>query len=225
MEEARSAFSGQDFVLVTAAVQTAGKGTRGRVWQSPRGNVHMTVAIHRKRLPPHRLALLPLEIGILLWEESASRIPLEARKALSLKWPNDLLLHGRKAAGVLMESHGDALLCGIGINVAEAPPVADGGSETACLSEAGLSPADAPALADGIYRRVVAAFSIPAAEAPERESILLAWQSRCDWTRRHRLRDRAGQPWVEPVSLNADGHLLVRHGDGSTEWLVSDYLI
>src|SRR5687768_8512602 len=121
MDSARAALSGEDFLLVTADTQTRGKGTRGRPWQSPRGNLYMTVALHRRRLTAGRLALLPLEIGLLLWDEAYSRLPEAPRKDLALKWPNDLLLRGGKAAGVLMESLGDHLLCGIGVNVAVAP--------------------------------------------------------------------------------------------------------
>jgi BirA family biotin operon repressor/biotin-[acetyl-CoA-carboxylase] ligase len=221
MDEARRIFAGEDFILATAGVQTSGKGTRGRTWQSPRGNVHMTVGIHRRHLPPSRLALLPLEIGVLLFEEARSRLAVSEAGSLSLKWPNDLLLRGAKVAGVLMESHGEVLLCGIGINVAEAPPVSDGGSPSARLADAGMGPGEADALADGIYGRVVEAFT---SGPKEPEEVLMAWQARCDWTLRHRLRDRPERPWVEPVSLNTEGHLLVRHLDGSTEWLVSEYL-
>lgn len=222
MESARSALSGEDFLLVTAATQTRGKGTRGRPWQSLRGNLHMTVALHRRHLPPARMALLPLEIGLLLWDEAASRLPASARKALLLKWPNDLLLDGGKAAGVLMESHGNHLLCGVGVNVAVAPEVEDGGSPTACLSAAGMPEGDAPAFAEGFFRRVMGAFTADGEGDPA--GVLLAWQGRCDWERSHRLRERPGAPWVRPISLNRHGHLLVRHADGASEWLVSDYL-
>lgn len=222
MDAARAASRGQDFLLVTAAAQTRGKGTRGRAWQSPAGNVHMTVGIHRRHLPPPRLALLPLEIGVLLWEEAASRIDAGARPGLTLKWPNDLLLRGAKAAGVLIEGHGEMMLVGAGVNVARAPEVADGGSPAACLSQAGMPAGGARDFAEGFYRRLLDAFRDPAAFDPE--AVLLAWQSRSDWDRWHRLRERDGSPLVQPVSLNRQGHLLVRHPDGATEWLVSEYL-
>lgn len=222
MDSARSAAEGQDFLLVTAEGQTRGKGTRGRVWQSPRGNVHMTVGINRRHLPSERLALLPLEIGLLLWEEAAGRLEPAARKSLFLKWPNDLLLEGSKVAGILMESHGDFLLCGAGVNVAEAPSVEDGGASSSCLSRWGMPAGDSQAFAEGFYGRVIRAFS--RAGDFEADAVLLAWQAKVDWERTHQLRDRAGSPWVKPLSVNRHGHLLVRHLDGTTEWLVSEYL-
>lgn len=223
MLSARGLLAGQDFLLVTSGTQTGGKGTRGRAWQSPPGNVYMTVGIHRGRLPPERLALLPLELGLVLWEEAAARIDASLRRGLTLKWPNDLLLDGRKAAGMLMESHGDHLLCGVGVNVAVAPEVGDGGAPAARLADAGVAPEDCRAFAEGFYRRARAALEDPGSFDPE--AVLMGWQARCDWNRAHRLRDREGMPRVQPVMLNRQGHLLVRKADGSTEWLVSDYLV
>jgi biotin-(acetyl-CoA carboxylase) ligase len=226
MDAARAAACGQDFLLVTAEGQTRGKGTRGRAWTSPAGNVYMTVGIHRRRVAQERLALLPLELGVLLWEEAASRLDQAGKSLLGLKWPNDLLLGGRKAGGMLIEGHGEALLCGIGVNVAQAPEVADGGAPSACLAEGGMASGDAGPFAEGLYRRIVGSF-VQAESDPE--AVLLAWQSKVDWDLPHRLRDRPGMPWVKPVSVNRQGHLLVRHVEeggalGASEWLVSDYL-
>jgi BirA family biotin operon repressor/biotin-[acetyl-CoA-carboxylase] ligase len=222
METAKNLAGSQDFLLAWADSQTQGKGTRGRPWQSVEGNVYMTMGIHRRHLPPPRLSLLPLEIGLHLWEEAAAHISPALRGELTLKWPNDLLVRGGKAGGILMESHGDFMLIGIGINVAGAPKVADGGTPSACLAEVGMALEKRPSLIEGIYRRV--------REAPrdeeryEPESILLQWQGKVDWNRAHRLRDKPGTPLVLPLAVNRHGHLQVQHADGAREWLVSDYL-
>jgi BirA family biotin operon repressor/biotin-[acetyl-CoA-carboxylase] ligase len=223
MDAAKSLAVSQDFLLVWAERQTKGKGTRGRAWQSLHGNIHMTLGINRRHLPPARLALLPLEIGLHVWEEASARISPDRRAALSLKWPNDLLLDGSKAAGILMESQGEFILIGIGVNVAGAPPVEDGGARSACLEDAGMPAGQKDDMVRGIYRRVREAPRD--AETFDSESILLQWQGKVDWNRFHRLRDRAGTPSVLPLSVNRSGHLQVRHADGSREWLVSDYLI
>ena len=206
MDTAKGMAVGQDFLLAWADSQTRGKGTRGRPWQSPMGNAYMTIGINRRRLPQERMALLPLEVGLHVWEECAGRVSPSHRKELSLKWPNDLLVGGRKAAGILMESHGEFMLIGIGVNVAGSPPVADGGTPSGCLVEAGMPIADKDAMVEGIYRRI--------REAPgedglySSESILLQWQGKVDWNRAHRLRDREGTPIVLPLSVNRHGHLL-----------------
>jgi BirA family biotin operon repressor/biotin-[acetyl-CoA-carboxylase] ligase len=222
MDAARALAADQDFLLVSAEEQTRGKGTRGRAWQSLRGNVYMTLGIHKRHLPPARLALLPLEIGLHLWEAAAARVASSERLSLTLKWPNDLLYRGSKAAGILMESHGDFLLIGIGINVAGAPPVTDGGTPSACLADAGMDKTGKGLLVEDIYRRIREAPSD--AERYDPDAMLLAWQGKVDWNRSHHLRDREGRPWVQPVSVNRHGHLQIRHTDGSREWLVSDYL-
>jgi BirA family biotin operon repressor/biotin-[acetyl-CoA-carboxylase] ligase len=221
MDAARALAAGQDFLLVAAKEQTQGKGTRGREWRSAPGNIYMTVGAHRRHLPPSRLALLPLELGLHVWEECAERIAIEARPSLRLKWPNDLLWRGRKAGGILIESHGEYLMAGIGLNLAHAPAVSDGGAPSACLAEAGVPPQAREELIEGIYRRFREA---PADEAYDSENLLLRWQAKIDWERLHRLRERPGTPEIKPVSVNAQGHLLVRHGDGKEEWLVSEYL-
>lgn len=227
MDAARAVAGTQDFLLVSAESQTGGKGTRGRPWYSPSGNIYMTLGINRRHLPAERLALFPLEMGTWLCEEACLRLPESRRSGLVLKWPNDLLIRGAgasppsKTAGILMESYGEFLLAGIGINVTEAPAVADGGTPSACLADHGMPVSETPALVEGLYRRVLAAF---AAGNPDPEKVLLAWQAKVDWQANHRLRDRPGHPWVLPVAVNRQGHLLVTHGDGSLEWLVSDYL-
>ena len=223
MDSAKSMAASQDFLLVLAESQTKGKGTRGRAWHSLPGNIYMTLGINRRHLPQARLALLPLEIGLHLWDEAASRIPPGSRGALTLKWPNDLLFRGSKAGGILMETHGEFIMVGIGVNVAAAPDIADGGTPSACLADAGMIRNEKNAMVEGIYRRVRNAPGN--ADSYDSEAILLQWQGKVDWNGSHRLRDRPETPWVRPVSVNRQGHLQVEHADGAREWLVADYLI
>jgi BirA family biotin operon repressor/biotin-[acetyl-CoA-carboxylase] ligase len=221
MDAAREMAAGQDYLLVSAREQTRGKGTRGREWRPGPGNLYMTLGMNRRRLPAARLALLPMELGLHVWEECAARIPPGGRAELRLKWPNDLLWQGRKTGGILVESHGEFLLAGIGINIAHAPVVSDGGSASACLSEAGVSAEAREEIIEGIYRRVREA---PADSGYDAGTLLMRWQAKVDWERVHRLRDRPGMPEVRLVSVNGQGHLLVRHADGREEWLVAEYL-
>ncbi len=234
MEEAKNIAGSQDFLLVTAIEQTHGKGTRGRFWTSCKGNIHMTVGIHKRYLPAQRLALLPLEIGLHVWEETAYHVPSHNRPNLTLKWPNDLFYKTNKVAGILIESHKDFFMVGIGINIVASPTINDGGASSACLVDAGMSPEAAGPCIEGIYRRIMAVLQIPGTQLTETnfidsayssETILLDWQAKVDWNRWHRMRDRAGQPLVKPVSVNQQGHLQVSHTDGSREWLVAEYLV
>ncbi|HLY49322.1 MAG TPA: biotin--[acetyl-CoA-carboxylase] ligase [Solirubrobacteraceae bacterium] len=93
--------------MVTARAQSAGRGRQGRTWSAPPGQALLCSVIVRD--PPR---LLPLAAGIAVAEEVGSH-------AL-VKWPNDVLLEGRKVAGILVEGRpqeGWSVL-GIGLNVA-----------------------------------------------------------------------------------------------------------
>jgi BirA family transcriptional regulator, biotin operon repressor / biotin---[acetyl-CoA-carboxylase] ligase len=102
--------------LVTASVQTAGRGRQGRVWSSPAGQA-LLLSVVLRELPE----LLPLRAGLAVADLAGER----AR----VKWPNDVLLDGRKVAGVLVEGRPQEhwAVLGIGVNVAvdpsELPPV------------------------------------------------------------------------------------------------------
>jgi BirA family biotin operon repressor/biotin-[acetyl-CoA-carboxylase] ligase len=93
--------------LVTAAVQTAGRGRQGRRWQAPPGSALLCSLVVRRHDP-----LLSLRAGLAVAEVAGG-------DAL-VKWPNDVLLDGRKVAGVLVEGrpHEGWAVVGIGLNVA-----------------------------------------------------------------------------------------------------------
>lgn len=99
-----------------AGRQTGGKGRMGRNWDSPVGNLHCSTLIRlRSGDPlPHTLALVAANAV------HALVAPLCAGQA-RIKWPNDVLVDGAKIAGILLERAGDAIIVGIGINVADHP--------------------------------------------------------------------------------------------------------
>lgn len=212
------------FALVTADAQTAGRGTRGRPWHSPRGNVYLTLAVPRRLLPPARLGLFPLEAGIALWEAVATCLAPQARASLRLKWPNDLLWEGRKAAGMLIEASAEHVFVGVGINIAEAPPVADGGTPSVRLADAGAGEDSGARIAEGFAETLRARLEGSPTGDKNSGDVVSLWRARAAWDRPCRLRDRAGTPAVTPLDINTDGHLKVRHDDGREEWLVSEYL-
>lgn len=130
-------------LAVLARRQTAGRGTQGRAWQGASGNLHLSVLLR----PTEALRLAPqwsLLAVVALADAVAPLLPDPA--VLSVKWPNDLLLDGAKAAGILTESASDGaggiawVVFGIGVNLADAPAVP--GRRTASLAGLGL---DAPA--------------------------------------------------------------------------------
>lgn len=105
-------------VWVTADVQTAGRGRLGRKWESPDGDAIFFSA--KTDFPDFPLSLVPLFVGSALHSAFTELYP-ELKKRLSVKWPNDLYIDGRKCAGVLTETVVQAekkeLIIGIGINL------------------------------------------------------------------------------------------------------------
>jgi BirA family biotin operon repressor/biotin-[acetyl-CoA-carboxylase] ligase len=93
--------------LVTASEQRAGRGRQGRRWSAPPGRALLCSLIVRE--PPR---LLPLAAGV--------AVACSAGEEARLKWPNDVLVHGRKVAGILVEGRPRErwAVVGMGVNVA-----------------------------------------------------------------------------------------------------------
>lgn len=109
---------------VVAERQTAGRGRRGNVWESPPGNLYVTFALPPPAATLAGMALAPLKAAVCC----ARAVQALLGVRLTVKWPNDLLFAGRKVGGLLCETSasGDAageLLVGLGLNTAVAPRV------------------------------------------------------------------------------------------------------
>ena len=125
--------------LVAAEYQSAGRGRLGRAWAAAAG-VNLTFSlVLRPNFGAGRLGLLPLAAGLAAAEavEQAAGVPAQ------VKWPNDVLLNGRKAVGVLagavhVGERPGAVVLGIGMNVNQQafPPELDGRATSVAL-EAG----------------------------------------------------------------------------------------
>jgi len=221
MDEARRrAAAGEAGPLwIMARRQTAGRGRRGRAWVSPAGNLMATLLLRPDRTPAEA-ATLSLAAALAVADLFDTVLPGLCR----LKWPNDPLLNGKKAAGILLESsakspeHLDFLAIGVGANLAwhpeEAPyPVTDLKAESGVL----LAPEEA-------LERLAAAreqrYAVWAAEGIE--PIRRAWVARA-----HGL---GGKITVTLASerfeavfqgLDGNGACLVRLPDGSVRAISS----
>lgn len=106
-------------LVVVAGTQTAGRGRMGRRWVSPPGGLWMSV-VAEPGPPADTATLVPLAAALALRNAVSAAAGIEA----DLKWPNDLLVGGRKVAGILVDaSAGDAglmdsVIVGIGVNLA-----------------------------------------------------------------------------------------------------------
>jgi len=96
--------------------QTAGRGRLGRVWTAPPGQALAVSVLVDAGVPVDRLGLLPLAAGVAMAD--AVRAALPAGRVVDVKWPNDVLVDGRKASGVLTELAGSGAIVGAGVNLA-----------------------------------------------------------------------------------------------------------
>ncbi|WP_184017315.1 biotin--[acetyl-CoA-carboxylase] ligase [Sphingobium boeckii] len=100
-----------------AVTQTAGRGRLGRIWQSPPGNLYASTLVRPRPADPSP-ASLGFVAAVALHETVT---PWVGEGALTLKWPNDLLLDGAKLSGILLEGADGAVVIGMGVNLAHYP--------------------------------------------------------------------------------------------------------
>lgn len=121
---ARGEEEAPDGTLVWAQTQTFGRGRRGRHWVSPPGNLYCSLVL-RPEVPAARGAELGFVAALAIYDAIASVAPPGLQ--VLTKWPNDVLVHDRKVAGILLESESANdgmpawIVLGVGINVATYP--------------------------------------------------------------------------------------------------------
>jgi BirA family biotin operon repressor/biotin-[acetyl-CoA-carboxylase] ligase len=124
-EARRRAEAGETGMLwITALRQTAGRGRRGRSWETGKGGNLAATYLFVTDRKPAEAAQISFVAALAAADLAAAFVPAAL---VSLKWPNDLMIAGRKAAGILVESGavGDRLwvAVGMGVNLAEAPDI------------------------------------------------------------------------------------------------------
>jgi BirA family biotin operon repressor/biotin-[acetyl-CoA-carboxylase] ligase len=201
--------------IVLADHQTEGRGRRGRAWTAPPGTALLFSLVLRPPLPASRWPEIPLVAGCAV----AEALETAAGVAPSLKWPNDVLVGGRKLAGILAEGAAGAsplVILGVGVNVSQGdrdwPPDLVG----RVRSLAGLGAPVAPtALLTAILARLDAWYAVLLDQGFE--------PVRAAWRRRGLFGARIALPAGEgtAVDLAPRGELVVRRDDGETVLLVT----
>jgi len=107
----------EDGTVVIARTQRHGRGRFDRVWQSPLGGIYLSLIL-RPTVPLQQASLLSFMTALTVAKTIRSYGP-----QAMIKWPNDVRVHGRKIAGLLLESEADAstlqyVIVGVGINLA-----------------------------------------------------------------------------------------------------------
>lgn len=187
--------------------QDAGKGRQGREWISADGNFYGSTLVQlRPDDPPAQT--LSLAAGLALIEALDVAVPDEP---LVLKWPNDLMLSGKKLAGILLERSGDRVVLGFGVNLAAAPEVPD--RRVASLDGHMQPEAFAPLLAGSFSRMLVLWRS------SEPSALVRAWEHRAHLvgTRLSVHLNKDEQISGRFAGLDPDGALRLLLEDGSME--------
>jgi BirA family transcriptional regulator, biotin operon repressor / biotin---[acetyl-CoA-carboxylase] ligase len=205
-----------DGSVLVAEEQTAGRGRQGRSWVSPPGSaLTFSVLLRPERIPPERLGWVPLVAGTATATAVRALTGLDAR----LKWPNDVLIGGRKLAGILAEVAGNAIVVGIGVNVSSAPgelPVGPGGLPPTSLLAEGV-----PVARDVLLIEILRAFGQwykTLSQDPDPQRIgLLAQYAKLSATVGREVRvELPGGTAVSGMAaeVDPDGRLLVDTGTG-----------
>jgi BirA family transcriptional regulator, biotin operon repressor / biotin---[acetyl-CoA-carboxylase] ligase len=200
-------------VVLVADYQTAGHGRRARSWVAPRGSALLFTAILPEPLPTRALWALPFwtALGV------ADGIETACGLRVTLQWPNDLLLEGRKCCGILCISRvagNEAWAgCGVGINVVrpnDGPALESIVPPPAFLSEF------APAVPrEALLGEILSAFERRAPELADPEAVARAWEQRAvlAGTPYRILIDGTAEP-IDALALRLgdDGALVVAEG-------------
>lgn len=218
-EQARA--GAQDGLLLIAEEQTAGRGRLDRSWWAPPGTCLLMTLLLRPALSVANAGQLTMCLGLGAAEGIAAVTGVEAQ----LKWPNDLLVNGRKLGGMLTELNSAdgainyaALGLGLNVNVdfgAGGAPVEVASFATSLLLETGRE-VDRLALLAAVLARTEAWYDgVLAGDSPHE-----AWAVRLDTLgRRVRVTMAAGALEGMAVGVTPDGALLVRE-DGGAVWTV-----
>lgn len=224
LEKASAGYTKGEVFAVAAKQQRSGRGTNGRAWVSLEGNVFLTVVVPIDSIPIP-LHLTSLRVGTLLASEIRKWLAVDGT-ALTLKWPNDVLIEGAKVAGVLIESELPCILIGIGVNVRQAPAVPNEGKErgrvATCLAAHGAaSDNDAvKSLAEGISMGIARWITEGEDSA---QTVLRDWKEWVDWSQPLEIREERRK--VTPLGVNSDGTLNVMdNASGREEILAAEYL-
>lgn len=205
-----------DRSVLAAEHQRAGRGRFERVWTSPPRAGLTFSALLRPVVPVPRWGWLPLLAGVALYEA----VGASAAVPLGLKWPNDLLADdGRKLAGILAQTSGEAVVVGIGVNVHTAAAELPVDTATS-LALAGAPALDRTALLTAILVRLDARMAQWADHGgdPHACGLAAAYRSASTTIGRSVRVTRADGDGLEGLATGIDdlGRLLVRTPTGET---------
>jgi BirA family biotin operon repressor/biotin-[acetyl-CoA-carboxylase] ligase len=211
--------------LVIAEEQTAGKGRLGRSWQAhPKENLTFSVIL-RPTLPAEAMNLLPLYAAVAVAEAVEQETGIE----LECKWPNDLMIAGKKTAGILLEgslkeNSVDYIILGIGINVNQVSFPPEFGDKATSLKLSGGKEFDRMSLLREILRRLESRYVSIMDEGFH--TILPLWLSRTTMINREISVDQEGTVVSGVVKgLSPEGALILQTNGSEKTLFAGDVTI
>lgn len=219
---ALDAQNGPHGTVVIAEEQTAGRGRLGRNWYSEKSSGIYASIILRPSLPPAAAPILTLLAGVAVRHAVGSATGLES----DIRWPNDVLVNGRKVCGILTEMKAEVdrlhmVVLGIGINVNHTSmPEELREIATSLALESGGHYSRLHVLAE-LLRSVERYYHMHLREG--RASIVRDWSAASSYAEGKRVHVKAGGNDYSGVTagLDASGALKIRRDDGRQELLVA----
>ncbi len=213
----RAAASGApDGALFVAEAQRAGRGRRGSTWLSEPGEGLLASLLLRRTLTPETAALLPLAAGAAVRAAVALALaPSAAARSVGVKWPNDVLVDGRKLAGILVESRlrgsGEAaVVVGLGLNVGRLSLPDEVAARSTSLGALGALEIMKETLLHAILTEIAARLSLLA--RPTGPAALIEEIRQHDALEGKRVRVEGRQGIASGIDI--DGSLLIRDEQG-----------
>lgn len=216
------ACGGAEGQVLVAEGQTAGRGRMGRSWTSvPGASLTFSVLLRPSSVPPARRGWLPLLTGVAVASALRSAVAVPAM----LKWPNDVLVGGRKLAGILAEQSpdGSTVVVGVGLNVAtpeDALPASPSGLPATSLLVEGADIDREPLLIEVLRQLERWYLAFLSDSDPARSGLLAEYRSLCGTLGRAvRVELPVGRVLTGVAEdIDPGGRLLVRvvHADEAT---------
>ncbi len=204
--------------VVVADEQTAGQGRHGRRWHSePNAGLYASIVL-RPDLAPDSLPVLTLALGL----AAADAIAEAASLPCDLRWPNDVMLDGRKVAGILVQLLDSAAIAGIGINVNHSAFPPEITAEATSLRIAAKRLHSREQLLVALLNAVDRCQSILTG-ADGKQRILSMFSLRSSYARNKRVKVEQGAAVVEGTTagLDASGFLILRKDDGTEDLVLA----
>lgn len=207
-------------LVVIAEHQSSGRGRLDRQWESPPRAGLLMSALVRPPVDVAHWPLLPLVTGLAIVEAVVG----VGQVAAKLKWPNDVLVGGRKLAGILCERVDDGVVIGVGLNISTKPDELPIETATSLAIEGGIT--DREPLAKEVLRSLARRYLAWCDTAGGPDSVIPAYREQCETIGREITLQLPGGETVSgrATGIDDEGRLVVvdRATGESRPWLVGD---